>query len=100
MRTEGRCFPGVGSWGVRRMHKNLKGSWLALINPFPLNPGIDSLLGGRIKDQLKPKAIPVLDEVSAMTKGKHGSKSDQEHPILDSWLPLVTLVDLDFLKSA
>ncbi|ERE88988.1 prominin-1 [Cricetulus griseus] len=30
--------------------------------------GIDSLLGGRIKDQLKPKAIPVLDEVSAMTK--------------------------------
>ncbi|CAO2640006.1 Prom1 [Lemmus lemmus] len=28
--------------------------------------GVDSLLGGRIKDQLKPKVIPVLDEIKAM----------------------------------
>ncbi|XP_040602981.1 prominin-1 isoform X2 [Mesocricetus auratus] len=28
--------------------------------------GIDSLLGGRIKDQLKPKAIPVLDSIKTM----------------------------------
>ncbi|XP_041492218.1 prominin-1 isoform X1 [Microtus oregoni] len=28
--------------------------------------GVDSLLGGRIKDQVKPKVIPVLDEIKAM----------------------------------
>ncbi|CAH7452953.1 Prom1 [Phodopus roborovskii] len=28
--------------------------------------GIDYLLGGRIRDRLKPKAIPVLDEIKAM----------------------------------
>lgn len=28
--------------------------------------GVDSLLGGRIRDQVKPKVIPVLDEIKAM----------------------------------
>nr|BAC39496.1 unnamed protein product [Mus musculus] len=40
--------------------------------------GIGSVLGGRIKDQLKPKVTPVLEEIKAMATGKHGGKGDQE----------------------
>jgi prominin 1 len=48
------------------------------MNAFALNPGIGSVLGGRIKDQLKPKVTPVLEEIKAMATGKHGGKGDQE----------------------
>lgn len=35
-------------------------------------PGIHLLLGGGIHEQLKPKVIPVLDEIQAIATGKHG----------------------------
>lgn len=44
------------------------------MNIFALNLGIGSLLGGRIKDQIKPKVTPVLEEIKAMATGKPGGK--------------------------
>lgn len=35
-----------------------------------LNSDIKSLLGGGIHEQLRPKVIPILDDIKAMAEGK------------------------------
>lgn len=65
--------------------------------------GVDSLLGGRIKDQLKPKVIPVLDEIKAMvtairqTRDALESMSDSLKNISDGSTQLST--DLTNVKN-
>lgn len=51
------------------------------------------MLGGRIKEQIKPKVTPVLEEIKAMATGKPGA-SDREQPVPASWLPRATRFDL------
>uniref|UniRef100_A0A8C0WAK1 Prominin-1 n=1 Tax=Castor canadensis TaxID=51338 RepID=A0A8C0WAK1_CASCN len=55
-------------------------SWSGLtVSSASLNPGINSLLGGRIHKQLKPKVIPVLDEIKAMATAIKETKEALEN---------------------
>lgn len=63
-----------------------------------LNLDIKSLLGGGIREQLRPKVIPILDDVKAMAEGNAMTDTNDPKnvPPGNLWLLRFTLPFLGF----